>query len=139
MVYQEDNNTIVLVLELGEDIVEAVTDIARDKNGKFGTVSGIGACSEVELNFYNLETKTYEKKLIQEPLELTSLLGNISHIDDQPFAHLHATFGTNKYETYSGHLSKATVSATAEIVITMTNLDINRKFNDEIGLNLLNL
>ena len=31
MVYQEDNNTIVLVLELGEDIVEAVTDIARDK------------------------------------------------------------------------------------------------------------
>ncbi|GEQ04415.1 DNA-binding protein [Staphylococcus gallinarum] len=139
MVYQEDNNTIVLVLEQGEDIVEAVTDIARDKNGKFGTVSGIGACSEVELNFYNLETKTYEKKLIQEPLELTSLLGNISHIDDQPFAHLHATFGTNKYETYSGHLSKATVSATAEIVITMTNLDINRKFNDEIGLNLLNL
>lgn len=139
MVYQEDNNTIVLVLEQGEDIVEAVTDIARDKNGKFGTVRGIGACSEVELNFYNLETKTYEKKLIQEPLELTSLLGNISHIDDQPFAHLHATFGTNKYETYSGHLSKATVSATAEIVITMTNLDINRKFNDEIGLNLLNL
>lgn len=139
MVYQEDNNTIVLVLEQGEDIVEAVTNIARDKNGKFGTVSGIGACSEVELNFYNLETKTYEKKLIQEPLELTSLLGNISHIDDQPFAHLHATFGTNKYETYSGHLSKATVSATAEIVITMTNLDINRKFNDEIGLNLLNL
>ena len=139
MVYQEDNNTIVLVLEQGEDIVEAVTDIARDKNGKFGSVSGIGACSEVELNFYNLETKTYEKKLIQEPLELTSLLGNISHIDDQPFAHLHATFGTNKYETYSGHLSKATVSATAEIVITMTNLDINRKFNDEIGLNLLNL
>ena len=139
MVYQEDNNTIVLVLEQGEDIVEAVTDIARDKNGKFGSVSGIGACSEVELNFYNLETKTYEKKLIQEHLELTSLLGNISHIDDQPFAHLHATFGTNKYETYSGHLSKATVSATAEIVITMTNLDINRKFNDEIGLNLLNL
>lgn len=127
------------MLEQGEDIVEAVTDIARDKNGKFGTVSGIGACSEVELNFYNLETKTYEKKLIQEPLELTSLLGNISHIDDQPFAHLHATFGTNKYETYSGHLSKATVSATAEIVITMTNLDINRKFNDKIGLNLLNL
>ncbi|RIP35967.1 DUF296 domain-containing protein [Staphylococcus gallinarum] len=139
MIYQEDNNTIVLVLEKGEDIVEAVTDVAREKNGRFGTVSGIGACSEVELNFYNLETKTYEKKLIQEALELTSLLGNISHIDDKPFAHLHATLGTNKYETYSGHLSKATVSATAEIIITMTNLDINRKFNDEIGLNLLDL
>lgn len=29
MVYQVDGNTIVLVLEQGEDIVEAVTDLAR--------------------------------------------------------------------------------------------------------------
>lgn len=139
MVYQVDGNTIVLVLEQGEDIVEAVTDIAREQNSKFGTVSGIGACDDVELNFYNLETKTYEKKEIKEPLELISLLGNISHIDEKPFAHLHATFGTNQYETLSGHLTKAVVSATAEIVITMTNLDINRKHNADIGLNLLDL
>ncbi|MBA1354742.1 PPC domain-containing DNA-binding protein [Staphylococcus cohnii] len=139
MVYQVDGNTIVLVLEQGEDIVEAVTDLAREQNGKFGTVSGIGACDDVELNFYNLDTKTYEKKEIKEPLELISLLGNISHIDEKPFAHLHATFGTNQYETLSGHLTKAVVSATAEIVITMTNLDINRKHNADIGLNLLDL
>ncbi|SCS27468.1 PPC domain-containing DNA-binding protein [Staphylococcus caeli] len=139
MIYQVDGKTIVLVLEQGEDIVEAVTDIAREQGGKFGTVSGIGACASAELNFYNLNTKTYEKKTIHEPLELISLLGNISHIDDTPFAHLHATFGTDQYETLSGHLSKAIVSATAEIVITMTNLDINRKHNDSIGLNLLNL
>ena len=139
MVYQVDGNTIVLVLEQGGDIIEAVTDLAREQNGKFGTVSGIGACDDVELNFYNLETKTYEKKEIKEPLELISLLGNISHIDEKPFAHLHATFGTNQYETLSGHLTKAVVSATAEIVITMTNLDINRKHNADIGLNLLDL
>lgn len=139
MVYQVDGNTIVLVLEQGEDIIEAVTDLVREQNGKFGTVSGIGACDDVELNFYNLETKTYEKKEIKEPLELISLLGNISHIDEKPFAHLHATFGTNQYETLSGHLTKAVVSATAEIVITMTNLDINRKHNADIGLNLLDL
>ncbi|MGI2262633.1 MULTISPECIES: PPC domain-containing DNA-binding protein [unclassified Staphylococcus] len=139
MVYQVDGNTIVLVLEQGEDIVEAVTDLALEQNGKFGTVSGIGACDNVELNFYNLDTKTYEKKEIKEPLELISLLGNISHIDEKPFAHLHATFGTNQYETLSGHLTKAVVSATAEIVITMTNLDINRKHNADIGLNLLDL
>ena len=58
-------------------------------------------------------------------LELTSLLGNISHIDDKPFAHLHGTFGTRDFQTLSGHLTKV-VSATAEIVIQMTNLDVNR-------------
>ncbi|HLR20187.1 MAG TPA: PPC domain-containing DNA-binding protein [Staphylococcus sp.] len=139
MIYQVDGKTIVLVLEKGEDIVESVTDIAREQGGKFGTVSGIGACADVELNFYNIETKTYEKKSFKEPLELISLLGNISHIDDKPFAHLHATFGTNEYVTLSGHLTRAVVSATAEIVINMTNLDINRKHNENIGLNLLDL
>ncbi|MBO3065955.1 PPC domain-containing DNA-binding protein [Staphylococcus shinii] len=139
MIYQVDGKTIVLVLEQGEDIVSAVTDIATEQGGQFGTVSGIGACSSAELNFYNLDTKTYEKKTIDEPLELISLMGNISHIDEKPFAHLHATFGTNQYETLSGHLTKAVVSATAEIVITMTTLDINRKHNETIGLNLLDL
>ena len=139
MVYQVDGNTIVLILEQGEDIISAVTDVAREQNGKFGTVSGIGACEGVELNFYNLDTKTYEKQTFNEPLELISLLGNISHIDDTPFAHLHATFGTNQYQTLSGHLTKAIVSATAEIVITMTDVDINRKHNSKIGLNLLDL
>lgn len=138
MKYQKDNNTIVLVLEKGEDIVSSVTHIADQQNGKFGSVSGIGACDSVTLNFYNLKSQEYESKDMNEPLELISLLGNISHIDDKPFAHLHATFGTQKYETLSGHLTKAIVSATAEIVITMTSLDINRKRNSEIGLNLLN-
>ena len=139
MNYKVDGQTIILVLEQGEDIVEQVTAIAQQQNGKFGTVSGIGACQGVELNFYNLETQTYEKRAVKEPLELISLLGNISHVDDKPFAHLHATFGTNQYQTLSGHLTKAIVSATAEIVITMTNVDINRKHNSKIGLNLLDL
>ncbi len=35
---------------------------------------------------------------------MTSLLGNISRLDNGHFAHLHATFGTQSYETFSGHL-----------------------------------
>ena len=137
MIYQVDGKTIVLVLEQGEDIVEAVTDIAREQGGKFGTVSGIGACASAELNFYNLDTQRYEAREVNEALELTSLLGNISHIDDKPFAHLHGTFGTRDFQTLSGHLTKAVVSATAEIVIQMTNLDVNRTHDEETGLNLL--
>src|SRR5699024_12322535 len=88
---------------------------------------------------YTTLFRSYEKKEIKAPLELISLLGNISHIDEKPFAHLHATFGTDKYETLSGHLTKAVFSASSEIVITMTNLDINRKHDEQIGLNLLDL
>jgi hypothetical protein len=44
--------------------------------------------------------------IISAVADTTGLMGNISHIDEQPFAHLHATFGTNQYETLSGHLTK---------------------------------
>lgn len=137
MKFQKDEHTFLLVLDKGEDIVEVLTQFAVEQNMKFGSISGIGACDKVTLNFYNLDTQKYEAREINEPLELTSLLGNISHIDDVPFAHLHGTFGTRDFQTLSGHLTKAIVSATAEIVITMTNLDINRTHDDETGLNLL--
>ena len=34
---------------------------------------------------------------------------------------------------------KAIVSATAEIILTVTDWDIQRSFNDAVGLNLLDL
>ncbi|SUK36017.1 putative DUF296-containing protein [Staphylococcus aureus] len=112
-------------------------NFADDQDLTFTSVSGIGACDDVILKFFNLNTKQYEETHITEPLELTSLLGNISRLDNGHFAHLHATFGTQSYETFSGHLSKAIVSATAEIVLTVTDMDIQRTFNDSVGLNLL--
>ncbi len=68
---------------------------------------------------------------------MTSLLGNISRIDNGHFAHLHATFGTQSYETFSGHLAKALVSAPAEISVTLSDLEIQRSFYDAVGFNLL--
>ena len=137
MKYNKDGQTFLLVLVKGEDIVEVLTQFAMEQEMKFGSVSGIGACDNVTLNFYNLDTQKYEAREVNEALELTSLLGNISHLDDKPFAHLHGTFGTRDFKTLSGHLTKAVVSATAEIVIQMTNLDVNRTHDEEIGLNLL--
>ncbi len=80
-----------------------------------------------------------KKNILLSHVELTSLLGNISRLDNGHFAHLHATFGTQSYETFSGHLAKAIVSATAEIILTVTDWDIQRSFNDAVGLNLLDL
>lgn len=59
--------------------------------------------------------------------ELISLLGNISKMNNKLFVHLHASISYRNYDTYSGHLTKAIVSATVGITINMTNLEIERK------------
>ncbi|WP_225414851.1 PPC domain-containing DNA-binding protein, partial [Staphylococcus aureus] len=71
MKLQKSNHTILLVLEKGEDIVECITNFADDQDLTFTSVSGIGACDDVVLKFFNLTTKQYEEKHITEPLELT--------------------------------------------------------------------
>lgn len=51
MKYNKDGQTFLLVLVKGEDIVEVLTQFAMEQEMKFGSVSGIGACDNVTLNF----------------------------------------------------------------------------------------
>lgn len=113
--------------------------ISEQEGLKFGTVSGIGACFEAEINFYDVNTQKYYPKLLDGQLELISLLGNISKMNDKPFVHLHASLSDRNYNTYSGHLTRAIVSATVEITINMTDLEIERKRDEITGSNHLQL
>ena len=45
--------------------------------------------------------------------------------------------GNENGEVFGGHLNKAIISATCEMVINIIDGKIDRKFNEEIGLNLL--
>lgn len=42
----------------------------------------------------------------------------------------------DKGEVFGGHLNKAVISATCEMVITVINGSVDRSFSDSVGLNL---
>lgn len=133
----ESGNTVLLVLDIGEDIKAALEQLAAQYDNRFATISGIGACNFVELNFYDVHSKKYESKIIDEDVELISLLGNLTLKEGQPFAHIHGTFGDSQYRTWSGHVSKAIVSVTAEITVVFSDMTISREMDDDIGLYLI--
>lgn len=88
------------------------------------------------MGLYSLEDKTYHPTIFDEDLELTSLLGNINTMDGEHYSHLHATFGNAEGKVVGGHLSNAVISVTGEIFIRVIDGRVDRKLDEEIGINL---
>ena len=57
-------------------------------------------------------------------------------MDGEYYAHLHMSAGNEKGEVFGGHLNRAMISATCELVIQVVDGTVERRFDPEIGLNV---
>lgn len=132
--------TIFLIRFLkGEEVMKSLGEFLTKNNISLASFSGIGAVQKAEIGFYDLKNKKYLWEKIDEEMEVLSLIGNVSLLDGKPFIHAHITLGDRNCNARGGHLKEATVGATLEIVLKKLTGKIKRTFDDEIGLNLLDL
>lgn len=129
-------NILFCRLEIGEDINESLLKLADEWNVKTGIVQGIGACDKVGLMVYDVEKKDYDLRDYTEFMEMVSLNGNITRMDNKAHVHLHAAFGRENLKAIAGHLDYGVISATAEIIITIVDTELTRFHEKETGLNL---
>ena len=134
----KDGSCWVLRLDKDEDLFSTLESWAEEEDITLGQVSGIGALKNIELGFYHLRDKKYERKKFPKEAELLSLQGNISLFNEKPFFHLHAVLGDENYCAFGGHLFKADIAVTLEIYIRPFSGRAAREPNHEVGLNLLN-
>ena len=124
-------------LKAGSKIPDSVLAIASKEKVATALVTAIGGVKELRLAYFNHETKEYEEHEYREFLEVTSLLGNVTLKDGKPFLHVHGTFGRKDLSTLAGHVVAATAFPLLEVVITPTKNRALRKFDDELGLNVI--
>ena len=53
----------------GEEIVSTLKTFCIKNNVKLGTIQGIGAINSATFGFFNPETKHYQEKTIDKPIE----------------------------------------------------------------------
>jgi predicted DNA-binding protein with PD1-like motif len=126
-------------LEKGEEVVEILTTFVREQGVKAGMVSGIGAVSDITLGYFDPATRDYHKEMLPGSYEVANIAGNIAVLDGEEMLHLHATIADNNHNGKAGHLFSAEVSVTLEVIVTPFPGAVERKMDDAIGLNLLDL
>lgn len=139
MNFIKNNSTYIIKLEKGEKIIASMKKFCLNEKIDSGFFQAIGAISQVKLSFYNLEKKEYSSQEFIQPLEIANLIGNIALLKGDVAIHCHACFAKKDFSTIAGHLDEAVTSATCEIILCKNSINLTRKYNEEIGLNLLEI
>lgn len=136
MKYRKFDSTIIARIDKGEEILEKVKEIALKENIKLASISALGAVNDFTVGVFKTDEKKYYSNSFQGYFEITSLTGTINTMNGKFYTHIHMSAGNEKGEVFGGHLNRAVVSATCEMVITIIDGSVDRYFDEEIGLNL---
>ena len=124
-------------LKAGAKVPEDILSIARKEKISTARVEAIGGVRELRLAYFNHDVKKYEEHDFREFMEVTGLMGNLTLKDGKPFLHVHGTFGRKDLSVLAGHVVSALVFPLLEVVVTPTKNRALRRFDDELGLNVI--
>lgn len=130
--------TWALVFTAGEEVSAGLLAFARAERLSASQFTAIGAFSEVDLGFFEIEKKDYRKIPIREQVEVLSLLGDVSLSDGEPKVHAHVVLGKRDGTAWGGHLLKAIVQPTLEVILTESPAHLKREHDAATGLALIN-
>ena len=139
MNYKKIDDKIFISIDKGELVNEKLLEVAEQEDLKSGWINGLGAISNIEIGYWDIEKKIYVKQKFDDDYELLSLIGNVSLVDNKPFIHTHISFSNTEFKVFGGHLFDAKVIAAAEFCIFATDYHLHRKLNCDIGLSLWNM
>lgn len=132
----KNGETYIVSINDKAELTGALQDFVEKSNIRTGEVRGIGALNYVKLKFFDPKTKNYDEKEFNEQFELVSAIGNISIVEGKPLIHLHGTMGREDYSALAGHIEKALIRGAGEFYITPMPVEVGKKKNEDIGLNI---
>jgi uncharacterized protein len=136
---ERKKDIFLLRLERGEEIVSSLEKFASKHGIETAEVRAIGALTDFEVGYYILSEKKYDRKKFEVNAELISAMGNLAMRDGKSFLHMHVTAGLPDFSVVGGHFFSGIVSATVEAFVRPFGREIQRIFDEGIGLYLLDL
>ena len=135
------HNGFFVVFDRGEEIMSVLTQFAEREAVHWAAFEAIGMVEDVEIGYYDLGTREYIIRQEEGPFEAVSFKGNIAEFNEVPLVHAHAALArcNVSLEMIGGHVRSARVAATLEMILWIVTQPLLREFDEETGLNLINM
>lgn len=131
--------TIALVFDRGDEAIASLQAFAAEHNLLASRLTGIGAFESATLGYFDWERRAYEPIEVDEQVEVLSLVGDIALDGSQPKVHAHVVLGRRDGSTIGGHLMRARVRPTLEVMLIESPEYLQRRHDPASGIALIRL
>jgi uncharacterized protein len=136
----DEPTTFALIFETGDEIAALLQRFATQQGLTDSSFKAIGALSYAKLGWFNWETKRYDPAcVLDEQVELLSLIGDIALKDGDPQVHAHVVVGRSDGTAHGGHLLEARVRPTCELILTESPIHLRKKIDPTSGIALIQI
>jgi hypothetical protein len=136
----EHPRTFAVIFNSDDELAANLKQFALDQQLSAASFKAIGALSSVQLAWFNWATKKYETSVqLEEQVELLSMIGDIAESDGKPQVHAHVIVGKSDGTAHGGHLQKAVVRPTCEVILTESPEHLRKKVDPESGIALIRI
>jgi len=130
---------LIVRLKHDADVVQSITELAKNKGIEAGSFTAIGALKHAKLGYYDQKNHEYREMKIDSPHEMASCVGNVSLKDGEPFIHAHVVLADETGNTKAGHLFEGIVFAAEVHLRQLEGPKLERKYDELTGLSLWNM
>jgi len=142
LLHRTENSTeYAIVFDTVDEFVEGLTEFAKELRLDASHFTAIGGFSTATLGYFDVDAKEYRKIPVKEQVEVLSLVGDIAFDKEngEPKVHAHVVLGRVDGSTVGGHVMKAEVRPTLEIVLEESPEHLKRVHDPKTGLALIEL
>ncbi len=131
------DDTLVLRLDHGEDVLESILKGAEDDGSTKIITAGLGMISDFELGYF--DSGNYITRSFTEAHELLSMQGSVAS-EGEPRLHVHVAVANKSHAAFGGHLLRGKVWMSNEIcLLSLHDLGSARKLDPVKKVGILQL
>ena len=139
LINDDQQKTFAVILESGEEVMQKIMEFAKAQKISASQFTAIGAFSETIVGFFDFSIKDYKKIPFKQQMEVLTLNGDITLFKGEYKNHAHVVLGKEDGRAHGGHLLKATVHPTLELILNESPAYLSREMDKESGLALIKI